>query len=153
MANKYWNLGNSSGTKGGNLNVMIADMTSKADEMLDNLIEQKDYQDRTGNLVSSYAYAIFYKGEIVATKRSRNVATSSNKGKNASSEIDKVIKNKLATADKDRLVLVVFAAMFYGGILESGIRTKRKYMVIKDIIRDDVYSLTRKYKGNLEEYG
>lgn len=153
MANRYWKLNSSGGGKAKSLKMLVSEMTTRADAMLTKLIANKDYQDRTGNLVSSYAYAIFYDGNIIAKQTSPNVATMPNKGYNASEEINKAINERLALADKSRVVLVIFAAMFYGAILEKGIGVSRKYAVIKDIIRDDVSALATSYKGNIKEYG
>lgn len=156
MANRYWKIPKSSGKssgKGQNFDKVLGAMIKDADQMLTKLVAQKDYQDRTGNLISSYAYAIFYNGEIVKTNKSTDVSIGPNKGMTASDEIDKEIKRRLALADKNKLTLVVFAAMFYGGILESGANTKRKYMVVKDIIRDDISAMANAYNGQLKEYG
>lgn len=159
MSNKYWNIGSSkSSSKDTNNSLELAknEFIKYGDKMLAKLTKSKNYENRTGNLVSSYAYGIFYGGEQLYSNRVTNIATrpkvSRGKSYNANKEIDKGLSELLAAANTDKLTFVVFSAMFYANILETSIRTKRQYNVIKNIIREDVTTMANKYKGDLNEY-
>lgn len=154
--NKYWNLGSSTHTGVGDVEALKEEYILYGDSMLKRLKQEKNYKNRTYNLISSYAYAIFHDGKVLYSKRVSNQSIKdkiiNGKRSNASEQIDLEIKRQLHEADPKKVVFVIFSSMFYSGILESNYMKNRGYRVIKRIIRPTVERLAKNVKGKLTEY-
>lgn len=137
-----------------NIKYIAMKLANDGQRLIERAFLQADFKkDKTQNLHDSYGSAVFYDGKLfpgtkryfskMATKPRYNSSTQSNEyGRD---EINKFFDTYRPSDDSMQLVVVV--AMFYGGILESGVGLKRKYKVIF-MVGDDLKALAAKIKGS-----
>jgi len=155
--NKYWNLKIRSAGATNNVSFLVSELSRKGDAMLEELLERKDYENQTYNLVSGYAYVIFYGGKIMAMNRTPNISRRKHKYYgtyvDANDEIAKEIGRLRGLVDEDKVTFIIFSAMFYSKFVEDPNRYSRRFAVFKTILSDEVNSLAIKYKGKVSSYG
>lgn len=137
-----------------NIKHLALKLADDGQKLIERAYVQADYnKDRTQNLHDSYGSAVFYKGKLYpGTKRyfSKDAKKPRFNSYTDSFEYGRDEINKFFDTYRpsdDSMQLVVVVAMFYGGILESGVGLSRKYKVIF-MIGDDLKALAAKIKGS-----
>ena len=115
--------------------------------------ENSDYnKNKTQNLHDSYGCAVYHNGKLVSgTKRFMTSRATQGRYNDYTGdveygrqEIDEYLRNYKPNTKGFELVLA--AAMFYGGILESGSGLRQKYKVIS-FMSQEAKEIADKYKG------
>lgn len=144
-------------------NALIMGLANKGEDIINKAYQRRDWNNRTGNLHDSYVSAVFVNGKLVEdtirfvddgremSKRAIEVGTIGTKyysgdpiqtsGHEEALEFLRAYKQR-GRGKMDKIQLVVAAAMYYSGILES-----KGYTVISniewdliDLLRDGIYA-------------
>lgn len=105
--------------------------------LLPKAFDESTYTNRTYNLSDSYGWAVYYNGVLKRKGFLLNQVASEPhaSGKDGRQEVEDFFNSYSANSRGHELIFV--AAMFYAGILESGVGLSTKYVVISSI-KDDL---------------
>lgn len=106
---------------------IIDALERKGEEIIEESLRVKTYTHQTYNLYDSYVYGVYKNGKLVRQKEITRTAKTPNHKKWGYIEAQKFL-DEMESKVGDGLSLVVGAAMFYSGILESN-----KYVVLANI--------------------
>lgn len=98
--------------------VIIDALARKGEEIIQESLRLKTYEHQTKNLLDSYVYGVYKDGELVKSREITREAKVPNHKIWGYQEAAKFL-DEMADEVGDGIALVVGAAMFYSGILES----------------------------------
>lgn len=117
-----------------------ADLAIIGAELLPKAFDQSTYTNRTYNLSDSYGWGVYYNGKLERKGYLLSAVASEPhaSGKDGRTEVENFLSSYKARDKGHELIFV--AAMFYAGILESGVGLSTKYVVISSI-KDDLEAI------------